>query len=207
MSRWFLILAFGLLASVSVAWAGKFNPTLSIGDAAPAWKDLPGVDGRKHSLADLQAKEFVVVVFLANSCDVAADYEERIIAFAKKYCGPEGRATLVAINVSTREEDQLPAMQERAKLRVFPFAYLYDETQQIGRNYGANSTPEFFVLDKIRKVVYMGGMDDTSAAALVKQRYLADAMDALLAGQAPPAAETAAIGCAVRYARQKRTRQ
>lgn len=193
------------LAAGASLHAGKYNPTLSLGDAAPAWKDLPGVDGRRHSLADVKS-EFVVVVFLANSCDVARDYEERILALAKKYCGPNGRVALVAINVSRLEEDQLPAMQERAKERGFSFPYLYDETQQIARDYGASWTPEFFVLNRERKIVYLGGMDDTSAALLVKKHYLTDALDALLAGQEPAVAETAAIGCAIRYARAKRTR-
>src|SRR5215831_9637475 len=88
--------------------AGKFNEVLSPGDAAPAWSDLPGVDGKKHSLADLKDKDVVVVVFTCCSCPAAEDYEDRIIAFAKKHA--ESKVALVAINVNTIPEDRLDKM-------------------------------------------------------------------------------------------------
>jgi peroxiredoxin len=188
------------------AVAGKYNDVLNIGDPAPAWKDLEGTDGKKHSLADLKGKEVVVVVFISNSCDVATDYEDRILAFSKKYAGPSGKIALVAINVNKVPEDLLPAMRERAAAKGFDFPYLIDETQQIGRDFGANFTPEFFVLDKERKIAYMGGMDDSSLAETVKARFLEPAVEAVLAGKAPETAEAPAIGCRIRYERQKRKR-
>src|ERR1700704_3092370 len=72
-----------LLAAWGPALAGPYNKPLNIGDPAPAWADLPGVDGKKHALADLKDKQAVVLVFTCNSCPVAAGYEDRIIAFAK----------------------------------------------------------------------------------------------------------------------------
>src|SRR6185369_13520421 len=128
--------------------AGEFNTVLSIGDNGPAWADLPGVDGKKHSLTDLKDKEIVVVVFTCNSCPYAVEYEDRIIAFAKKYAGPEGKAAVVAINVNKVPDDSFEKMQQRAKSKGFSFPYLYDESQKIARDYGANFTPEFFVLNK-----------------------------------------------------------
>ena len=65
--------------------AGEFNKTINIGDAASVWKDLPGTDGKKHALADHAGKEIVVLVFTCNSCACSEEYEDRIIAFAKKY--------------------------------------------------------------------------------------------------------------------------
>src|SRR5262249_48534746 len=104
----FVLTALYLSFVASTGQAGQFNSILNIGDPAPAWKDLPGVDGKRHSLADLQNRQIVVVVFTCNSCPIASDYEDRIIAFAKKYCGPGKNAGLVAINVNTVEEDSLP---------------------------------------------------------------------------------------------------
>ncbi|MDB5390833.1 MAG: Alkyl hydroperoxide reductase and/or thiol-specific antioxidant family (AhpC/TSA) protein [Planctomycetaceae bacterium] len=118
---------------------------LAIGDVAPVWTDLPGVDDKKHSLAELKDKPVVVVVFTCNSCPVSNDYEDRVIAFAKKHAD---RVAVVAINVNTIPEDRLAKMQERAKEKKYPFPYLYDETQKIGKAYGAVFTPEFFVMDK-----------------------------------------------------------
>ena len=189
-----------LLLLACPAPAGEFNPTLNIGDAAPAWSNLPGTDGKQHALADFKDKEAVIVVFTCNSCPVATDYEDRIIAVAKKYAGPGGRAGLVAINVNKIEEDSLPRMKERATAKRFDFPYLFDETQKIARDYGATFTPEFFVLDRQRKIAYMGGMDDNSNPAEVKAQYLDPAVAAVLAGQKPVPAETVARGCMVRCA-------
>jgi peroxiredoxin len=188
----------------AIAVAGKYNPVLKIGDKAPAWTDLEGIDGKRHSLADLADKEVVVVVFTCNSCPVATDYEDRILGFSKKFAGPSGKVGLVAINVNTLPEDRLPMMKERAAAKEFDFPYLYDETQQIGKAFGAAFTPEFFVLDRQRAVVYMGGMDDSSQLDMVKKNYLEPAVEAVLAGRTPETAEAPAIGCRVRYARERR---
>ena len=132
------LLALALLPAVAAA--GEFNKKLNIGDTAPAWKDLPGTDGKKHSLADHKDKELVVLVFTCNSCACSEEYEDRVIAFARKY---KDKVALVAVNVNTIPDDRLDAMTKRATKKKFPFEYLYDETQQIARDYGATWTPEF----------------------------------------------------------------
>lgn len=190
--------------SSALSRAGEFNDVLSIGDQAPAWTKLPGVDGRQHSLEDLKDKQVVVVVFTCNSCPIAIDYEDRIIAIAKEFASADGKVALVAINVNRIKEDSLEKMKERAEKKGFPFPYLFDESQQIARDYGANFTPEFFVLDRDRKIVYMGGMDDNSNVAKVTVSYLKPAIEATLAGNKPATAETVARGCRVRYARERR---
>jgi len=198
---------FVVLVGFTPALAGKYNSVLNIGDSAPAWKDLPGVDGKQHSLDDLQDKEVVVVVFTCNSCPVATDYEDRILAFAKKFAGADGKVGLVAICVNKVPEDQPEKLKERAESRGFNFPYLYDETQAIGKAFGAAFTPEFFVLDKDRKIAFMGGMDDSSLEEMVKARFLEPAVEALLAGKSVEVAETPAIGCRVRYARERRRKE
>jgi len=184
--------------------AGKYNPVLDIGAAAPAWSKLPGVDGKEHSLADLKDKQVVVVVFTCNTCPYALDYEQRLIQFAKDYCGPDGKVGLVAINVNRVVGDRFKDMQDRAQKYGYNFPYLYDESQQIAKDYGATSTPEFFVLDRDRKIVYMGAMDDNTAVDKVKTKYVEDAVKAALAGEKPAVTETVAIGCLVRYVRDRR---
>jgi peroxiredoxin len=192
--------------AVAPVWGGKYNAVLSIGDEAPVWIELEGVDGKRHSLADLADKDVVVVVFTCNSCPVATDYEDRIIDFCKKYAGSDGKVALVAINVNRVAEDSLPMMKQRAEEKGFDFPYLYDESQKIGKEFGAAFTPEFFVLDRERKVVFMGGMDDSSDIGSVKNNYLVPAVEAALAGQDPEVSEVPAIGCRVRYARERRKR-
>ncbi|MGL5096375.1 MAG: thioredoxin family protein, partial [Planctomycetia bacterium] len=198
-------------AAASSAAAGEFNPVLSVGDPAPAWVDLPGVDGKKHSLADLK-NPVVVLVFTCNSCPVAVDYEDRVVALAKRFAGADGVVSddepiLVAVNVNTIPEDALPAMIEKAKTKNFPFVYMYDESQKIGKAYGATFTPEFFVLGRDRKIAYLGGMDDASDPDKVKSRPLDDALAALAKGEKPAVGETVGRGCLVRYNRPKRTKK
>jgi peroxiredoxin len=104
--------------------------------------------------------------------------------------------------VNTVPEDRLDAMKKRAEKKKFPFEYLYDETQKLGRAYGATYTPEFFVLTRDRKVAYLGAMDDKTKADEVKEKYLEAAVDAVLKGDRPAKAETVAHGCLIRYKRR-----
>lgn len=196
-----LLLAVGLVLTCD---AGTYNDVLSVGDPAPAWRDLPGVDGKKHSLADLQDRDAVVVVFMCNSCPAVQDYEDRLLAFARQYTTGSGRkVALVAINVNTVPEDRLPKMKERADERGYTFPYLYDESQKIARLYGATYTPEFFVLDRQRNIVYMGAMDDRDNPAQAKTNFVRAAVDAALRGQKAPTSETIGRGCRIRYNRVK----
>jgi peroxiredoxin len=185
------------------ALAGEFNQKLSIGDAAPDWQGLEGADGRKYALADFKDKEVVVVCFTCNTCPYAVDVEDRLIALAKKFAAEGGQCALAAINANLVKEDLLPAMQERAKAKGFNFPYLHDATQQTAKAYGATRTPEFVVLNKERKVVYLGALDDDSTGKQVTKKYVEDAVAAALAGKTPQVTETPPIGCLVRYARQR----
>lgn len=192
-----LICAIAAVAlSATAAPAGKFNKVLSIGDAAPTWEGLPGTDGKEHSLTDLKDKDVLVVVFTCNSCPVAEAYEDRIIAFAKA----NPKVGVVAINVNTSKADALPAMKERAAKKKFPFPYLHDPSQEIARKFGAKYTPEFFVLNKDRKVAYMGSMDDKAPPGDSKVKYLEEAVKAAADGTKPGTAETsAAAGCGIKF--------
>ena len=196
------LLAVFLLAAAALA--GTYNKQLSIGDAAPDWKDLVGTDGQKHSLTEFQDKDVLVLCFTCNTCPYAVDYEDRLIELAKKFDVEGNRFALVAINANQVKDDLLPAMQERAKAKGFNFPYLHDETQQVARSYGAMFTPEFIVLNKDRKVVYLGAMDDSPDGKKITKRYVEDAVAAALAGKSPPVAESPAVGCAVRYVRERK---
>jgi peroxiredoxin len=193
---------FALLLLGNLTLAGEFNKVLSVGSAAPVWKDLEGTDGKKHSLMDIK-QDVVVVVFTCNSCPVAVAYEERLLAFAKKHTGEKARVALVAINVNTVKEDQLPEMKKRAEKKKFTFPYLYDPSQKIAKEFGANYTPEFFVLNKDRKVVYLGSMDEKSPPAMAGKSYLEEAVNAALTGKDAPKGETLARGCMIRWNREK----
>ncbi len=186
-----------LLAAIVVipVCAGKYNKKINVGDAAPTFSNLPGTDDKQHSFADFK-KDVVVVFITCNKCPVAVAYEDRIIALAKKY---DGKADFVAINVNTVEADSLPKMKDRAKEKGFNFPYLFDESQKIARELGASVTPEFFVLNKDRKIVYTGPLDDNMDASKAKEAFLDDAITAALKGETPVTAEKRAFGCGIGY--------
>ena len=136
------------------------------GDKAPDWKGLAGIDDKQHSLADYKDAKIVVVAFITNHCPVAKAYEDRLIAVQNDYKGKG--VQVVAVNVNNLPADKLDKMKERAAEKKFPFPYLYDATQAIGLAYGAKVTPHVFVLDKDRKIVYVGAIDDKMNAAEAK---------------------------------------
>lgn len=183
--------------------AGTYNPDRDLGDVVEPWEDLPGTDGRRHSWSDLADRDAVVVVFTCNSCPYAVDYEERINDLAERHADADRRVAVLAINSNRIPEDALPAMKARAEAKHFRFPYLFDESQAVARAFGAVRTPEFFVLDRDRRIVYMGAMDDSTTATAVKRRYVDDAVAAVLAGRAVEVAETAPVGCQIRFERRR----
>jgi peroxiredoxin len=184
--------------SVRTTFAQNTNDKIKIGQPAPNFKDLPGVDGKAHSLAEFtKDAKCTVLVITCNHCPVATAYEDRLVQFAREYESKGVR--LVAINVNNIDDDKLPAMKARAKEKGFNFPYLYDESQKIGRELGAAVTPEFFVLDGKGAVVFTGAMDDSMTANKVKKQYLRDAVNAVLAGKPVAMSKVARSGCSVKY--------
>lgn len=197
-------LAFVLMTLLLGSTTFAQNPKLKIGDAAPDWKDLKDTDDRTVSLVDYSGKSVVVICFTCNSCPYSVDYEDRIIAFQKKYADNKDGVAFIAINANRKPSETLEKMKERASSKGFPFPYVIDESQQVADSYGASFTPEFFVLNRERRVVYMGAMDDKTDAAQVQQRYLELAVDAALKGEMPEVKEVPARGCAIPYRRNRK---
>lgn len=170
---------------------------LKIGDAAPDWSNLVGIDDQTHGLADYKDAKLLVLVFTCNHCPVAKAYEERLVALQTDY--KTKGVQVVAVNVNNLPADRLDKMKERAAEKGFNFPYLYDSTQAIGRDYGAKVTPHVFVLDADRKLAYVGAIDDNMKPDEVKKQSLRDALDALLADGQPPEAVTKQFGCSIKY--------
>lgn len=198
------MLCFVLFTLLLGSTASAQNPKIKIGDSAPDWKDLKGTDDRTISLADFSGKSVVVICFTCNSCPYSVDYEDRIIAFHKKYADHKDGVAVIAINANRKPSETLEKMKERASSKSFPFPYVIDESQQVADSYGASFTPEFFVLNRERKVVYMGAMDDKTNADQVQHRYLELAVDAALKGEVPEMKEVPARGCAIPYRRNRK---
>jgi len=181
------------------AIAGKYNKVISVGDKAPDFAGLPAVEnGSDTSLTLSDIKDnVVVVVFLGNHCPVVQRYEDRLIDFAASY--KDKGVKVVGISVNDLDSDRIPKIKEYMKEHKSNYIYGYDESQAVGHAYGAVVTPQFFVLDKERKIRYTGAMDDNMDEAKVKKTYLKDAVEAVLKGEAPTVDETRAQGCGMKY--------
>ncbi len=175
---------------------------LEIGAQAPSF-DLPGVDGRRHTLEEFSDRTVVAVMFTCNHCPYVQAYEDRLIAIQRDYAGRG--VQLVAINANETvnyPEDSFDKMVGRAKRKGYNFPYLRDEDQSVADAYGAHYTPEIFLLDRDRKLRYTGRIDDNwQDPQKVAKTYLRGAIDALLAGRPVPEPETHAIGCTIKWAK------
>ena len=193
-----LLAAIALMAPNAVlAKGGKFNDVIGIGEKAPNFADVPGIDDKKHSLREYKDAKAIVVVFTCNHCPVAVAYEDRLVALQKEF--KKKGVQFVAICSNADDADKLPELKKRAEDKKFNFPYLHDGDQKVGREYGAAVTPHVFLLDRDRKIAYMGAIDDNMNADKVTKHHLSDAIKAVLAGKAPETTETRQVGCGIRY--------
>ncbi len=162
--------------------------------------DLPGVDGRNHTLDEYADVPVLVLVQSCNHCPYVLAWEGRINALQREYADRGVR--IVAINsndATTHPGDSFENMVEHAREAGYVFDYLHDESQEIARTLGSERTPEAFVYDGDRRLVYHGAVDDSREEDEVTTSYLRDAIDAALAGEAPPISDTPPVGCTVKW--------
>jgi peroxiredoxin len=173
-----------------------------VGDLATDFS-LENIDGTKVSLSDFKDAKGFIVIFTCNTCPYAVAYEDRIEALNKKYAS-KGYPVVAIMpnNTDVKPGDNMEAMKARAKAKGFTFPYLMDEGQKIYPQYGATKTPHVYLLEKTRKgnvVKYIGAIDDNyKDAAAVNEKYVENAVDALLDGNEIKVKETRAIGCSIK---------
>lgn len=180
-----------------LAAAAKFNRKVEIGQSAPKFIGLTGIDGKTHSLDDYKSAKLIVIAFTCNHCPVAQLYEDRFIRFARAQ--KKRGVVFIAISSSLLPPDSLEKMRERATQKGFEFPYFSDPTQEIGKAYGATVTPQLFVLDRERNIAYMGKFDDDIEPEKAQRSYVREAVHALLDGKRPDPSETRATGCGIEY--------
>lgn len=191
-----------ILILISSLFLFTHNHGYKVGDVATDFS-LSNTKGEMVSLADYADAKGFIVVFTCNTCPYSVAYEDRINALDAKY--KSKGYPVIAINPNdpaARTGESLDDMKTRAAEKGFTFPYLQDKGQHIYPKYGATRTPHVFILEKQEKgsvVQYIGAIDDSSRnPKKVKQRYVEDAVDALLAGQQPKVTTTKAIGCSIK---------
>lgn len=184
------------------------TPKLAPGAKAPPFT-LPDTNERtlargpkEVSLTDLlRDRKGALIIWMCNHCPYVVGSAERIAALANDY-GPKGLAVVgvCSNDATTHQEDSAAKMREYAKKWSLPFPYLRDESQDAARAYGAERTPEIFLLNASGVCVYEGAIDDSPKdPSAAKDRPLRDAIEDLLAGKPIRRPQTAAIGCSIKW--------
>jgi peroxiredoxin len=173
--------------------------TLEIGALAPEFS-LPATDGNTYSLSDFD-EEFLVIFFTCNHCPYVLGSDEVTRASALKFADRGVRFVGINSNsASTYESDDFPHMVKRMEEHQFPWLYLYDESQQIARSYGALRTPHFYVFDSERRLRYTGrGVDQPRDASRITVNDLDRALEELTSGRTVSVPVTNPIGCNVKW--------
>jgi peroxiredoxin len=167
------------------------------GDPAPAFT-LPDAGGAMHEPGGAGA---TVVVFTCNHCPYALAWHERIVAVARDYAGRGVRVLAINSNDSERyPRDSLQAMRARVEQGEFEgVPYLRDESQEVARAYGAETTPDVFVLDAGGLLRYRGAPDADYEDPTQNAAFLRAALDAVLDGRGPDPAQTPPVGCSIKW--------
>ncbi len=182
------------------AFAGKYNKVISVGDKAPDFSGIPAIEnGEEKSLTPVRHQG------RRRRCRLPGESLPRRQGVRRSrdrlYQGlqRQGRQGRRHRRVAAGTGDKLPGIKDYMKENKSNYIYGYDESQAIGKAYGATNTPQFFVLDKERKIRYTGAMDDSQREDKVTKTYLRDAVDALLKGESVAVEETRPQGCGVQY--------
>ncbi len=174
--------------------------TLQLGHKAPPFH-LPATDGKKYALKDFDKYDTLVIFFTCNHCPYVIGSDEVTRQTAEKFL-PQGVA-FIAINSNSEKTyptDSFAHMVERMNEKKFPWVYLYDQSQDIARAYGALRTPHFFIFDKNRHLIYTGrGVDSPRDTSKMKVNDLERALEEHLAGKTISEPLTNPIGCNVKW--------
>ena len=174
---------------------------LPLGTSAPDFS-LPDVEGKTVSLSDFADAPALLMIFMCNHCPFVKHVADGLAELARDY---QARSVaVVGINpndVENYPDDAPQKMAEEVKHRGYTFAYLYDETQEVAKAYQAACTPDFYVFDKDRKLVYRGQMDSSrpQSGVAVTGEDLRKALDAVLAGEPLAEDQRPSIGCNIKW--------
>lgn len=174
---------------------------LPLGTPAPDFR-LPDATGKIYELADFSSAPALLVIFMCNHCPFVKHVASGLADLAREY---QARGVAV-IGINSNDFRQFPddapdKMLEEIRARGYTFPYLVDESQEVAKAYRAACTPDFFLFDKDRKLVYRGQMDASRPGneLPVTGSDLRAALDAVLAGRPVPADQKPSLGCNIKW--------
>lgn len=175
---------------------------LSLGSPAPDFKLRDVVSGKMISRDDLAEKKALLVIFLCRHCPYVQHVKTGIVQMAKDYAGKGvGIVAISSNDPAGYPEDAPEKLKEMAVTGGFPMPLLFDETQEVAKAYTAVATPDLFLFDKDRKLVYRGQFDDARPRNTipVTGKDIRAALDAVLEGKSVPSEQKPAIGCSIKW--------
>lgn len=174
---------------------------LELGTSAPQF-NLPDTAGKNVSLDDFKDAPALLVIFMCNHCPFVKHILDKMVELMKGYQEKEVAVVGINSNDVVNYTDDSPEMMAKTAIKSgFTFPYLYDETQETARAYHAACTPDFFLFDAERKLVYRGQLDDSRPGndIPVTGADLTAAIDAVLAGKPVPGRQKPSIGCNIKW--------
>lgn len=175
---------------------------LPLGTRAPEFRLPDTVSGREVALADFVEKPVLVVMFICNHCPYVKHVRESLATFAREYQSKGvGIVAISSNDVTSHPDDSPDRMKAEAAEAGYSFPYLFDDSQEVARAYQAACTPDFYVFDRARKLVYRGQFDDSrpGSGRPVTGADLRAACDAALDGRELPSNQTASMGCNIKW--------
>jgi len=175
---------------------------LELGTKAPAFKLPDTVSGREISLETFADKKGLLVMFICTHCPFVRHVKDELARLGVDYGGRSiGIVAISSNDAATHPDDKPENLKAMAQQVGFTFPYCYDETQKVALAYTAACTPDFFLFDDKRKLVYRGQLDDSRPdnGKPVTGRDLRNAIDAVLAGKPVPEDQKASIGCNIKW--------
>jgi peroxiredoxin len=163
--------------------------------------DLPGVDGRRHTIASARGPNGLVVMFICNHCPYVKAVIDRIVRDCKELeAHGIGSIAVMSNDPADYPEDSFDNMKRVARKKNFPFPYVFDESQDVARAYGAACTPDFFGFDSKLELQYRGRLDASRRDAVPDaRRELFEAMVQVAKTGSAPKEQIASIGCSIKW--------
>lgn len=174
---------------------------LTLGTQAPNFSLIDAVSGNTVSLSDFADKKAMLVMFICRHCPYVKHVQKELAKIGNEYQDRVGIVAISSNDIEAYPEDAPASLKEQAKELGFSFPYLFDETQEVAKNYTAACTPDLFLFDSDRKLLYRGQLDDSrpDSDIPVTGKDLRAAIDAVLKDEPVDPNQKPSIGCSIKW--------
>lgn len=191
-----------IILAISMLGMATQAEELDIGDPMPEKEtEMKNIDGKMLTLKEIAGEKGTLVIFTCRHCPFAQALQERMVKIGNEYKKKDVGVVFVNSNDPEKySRDGFESMREQARKNNYKFPYVMDTTSGVAKAFGALRTPEAFLFDSEKKLVYHGAIDDNARnPEKVEKQYLRNALEALLSGEEIPKQKTGSIGCGIKF--------